>query len=302
MLLSFLTLQTVIFAQEYFPEGTKWTEIRLDTLKYDSWYSQVSDEWVPNFETIEYYVKGEYPDRDWVYKKVYTNGPEWTDSLTLLIQETDNRVLASVLVHDDDGESYVTWPGEAYQFDWNVGKGLYYEDITMSNTTSLVHSRFFYGIIDEIKEGYFGGVKPLKYVDLDGRAPDDKPNSPRRNVNTNGSRIIQGIGITEWNDGECLFGPPNPYSALSEYESYRWELYPERHYRSMLVHFERNGEVLYDFWPEKGGTNGIIPIYKVKTSAANNLYNLQGRRLRSVPAKGVYIQNGKKRIVYEWSE
>ena len=40
-------------SQEYFPEGTKWTEIRLDTLKYDSWYSKVGNEWVPNFETIE---------------------------------------------------------------------------------------------------------------------------------------------------------------------------------------------------------------------------------------------------------
>ena len=38
---------------DYFPQGTKWTEIRLDTLKYDSWYSKVGDEWVPNYETIE---------------------------------------------------------------------------------------------------------------------------------------------------------------------------------------------------------------------------------------------------------
>ena len=52
-----------LLAQEYFPEGTKWTEIRLDTLKYDSWYSKVGDEWVPNFETIEYYVRGEYNDK-----------------------------------------------------------------------------------------------------------------------------------------------------------------------------------------------------------------------------------------------
>ena len=50
-------------AQEYYPEGTKWTEIRLDTLKYDSWYSKEGDEWLPNFETIEYYVKGEYIDK-----------------------------------------------------------------------------------------------------------------------------------------------------------------------------------------------------------------------------------------------
>ncbi len=248
LLLLFLTVQTVVFAQEYFPEGTKWTEIRLDTLKYDNWYSQVGDEWVPNFETIEYFVRGDYPDRDWIYKKVYTNGPEWTDSLTLLIREAEynghNSVLVSIMTHNYEGGSYVPWPGEAYQFDWNVGKGLYYEDITMSNTTSLVSPRFYYGIIDEIKEGYFGGSQSLKYVDLDGKAPDDKSNSPKRNVNTNGGRIIQGIGITEWNDGECLFGPPNLYSAMS-FDN------PERHYRSMLVHFERNGEVLYDVWPEK---------------------------------------------------
>lgn len=280
MLLSFLALQTGIFAQEYFPEGTKWTEIRLDTLKYDSWYSQVGDEWVPNFETIEYYVQGEYPDRDWIYKKVYTNGPEWTDSLTLLLLEADNNISASVLVHDYDGESYVPWPGEAYQFDWNVGKELYYEDILMSNTTDRNYTPPQYGTIEEIKEGNFGGVKSLKYVELDGVC------------------IIQGIGVTEWNDGECLFGPTNLYSALSQFESYRWELYPERHYQSMLVYFERNGKVLYDVWPEKEVANVVKSISNVKTSVANNLYDLQGRHLRSVPAKGVYIQNGKKRIAY----
>ena len=300
LFLLFLTAQTVVYAQENFPEGTKWTEIRLDTLKYDNWYSLVGDEWVSNYETIEYYVQGEYPDRDWVYKKVYTNSPEWTDSLTLLIREDKydehHSVLVSVLTHDYDGVSYVPWPGEAYQFDWSVGKGLYYEDITMSNATSLVHPCFYYGIINEIKEGYFGGSRSLKYVDLDGKAPDDKPNSPIRNTNTKGGRIIQGIGITEWNGGECLFGPPNPYSTLSMFEDYHWELYPERHYRTMLVHFERNGEVLYDVWPEKGGTD-IKSISKAKRPISNTLYDLQGRKLQQTPHKGVYIQNGRKRIV-----
>jgi hypothetical protein len=295
LLMLFLAVQTVVLAQEYFSEGTKWTEIRLDTLKFASWYSQLGDEWVPNFETIEYYVQGEYPDRDWIYKKVYTNGPEWTDSLTLLLQEADNHISASVLVHDYDGESYVPWPCEAYQFDWSVGKGLYYEDITMSNATSLVHPCFYYGIINEIKEGYFGSSRSLKYVDLDGKAPDDKPNSPIRNANTNGGRIIQGIGIMEWNGGECLFGPPNPYSALSMFESYQPEFYPERHYRSMLVHFERDGEVLYDVWPEKGETDKIKSI-KAK-APVNILFDLQGRKLQQAPLKGVYVQNGKKRIV-----
>ncbi|MBP5798892.1 MAG: hypothetical protein J6W43_03145 [Prevotella sp.] len=71
----------------------------------------------------------------------------------------------------------------------------------------------------------------------------------------------------------------------------------KRHYRSMLVHFERNGEVLYDVWPEKGGVaDGIKSISKEKTPAANTLYDLQGRRLSVRPPKGVYIQNGKKKL------
>ncbi len=232
---------------EYFPEGTKWTEIRLDTLKYDSWYSKVGDEWVPNFETIEYYVKGEYTTKYGdKFKCVYTNGPEWTDSLAFLIQESDlyghNSVMVSVLGHGYD-EDYISFPAEAYQFDWSVGKGLYYQDIVQEQTTYIVRYEFYYGIIDEIKEGYFGGVRQLRYVDLDGKAPEcGKYDNPQL-IDTNGGRIIQGIGITEWNDGECLFGPPDPYFFTGNGG--------KRHYRSMLVHFERNGEVLYDVWPKK---------------------------------------------------
>ena len=249
---------------EYFPEGTKWTEIRLDTLKYDSWYSKVGDEWVPNFETIEYYVKGEYTTKYGdKFKCVYTNGPEWTDSLTLLIQEAEynghNSVLVSVL-DDLEGEPYALVSGEAYQFDWSIGTGIFYTDITMSNTTYLVQYHNYYGIIDEIKEGYFGGVRPLKYVDLDGKAPEcGKYDNPQL-IDTNGGRIIHGIGVTEWNGGECLFGPPGPYFALQMFAE---DSYPERHYRSMLVHFERNGEVLYDVWPEQ--TNGRKMLEQGKT-------------------------------------
>ena len=156
----------------------------------------------------------------------------------------------------------------------------------MSTTTYAVKYQYYYGIIDEIKEGYFGGSQPLKYVDLDGKAPE----YDKYGIDTKGGRIIQGIGITEWNDGECLFGPPDPYNALDEE-------YPVRHYRSMLVHFERNGEVLYDVWPEKEITNGIKSISKVRPSVATTLYDLSGRKVQGTPKKGVYIQNGKKHVV-----
>ena len=300
LLLLFLAVQTVLFAQEYYPEGTKWTEIRLDTLKYDSWYSKVGDEWVPNFETIEYYVKGEYiMPYGGKYKCVYTNGPEWADSLTLGIMEgdiyniEDDDVIVTVFARDDYGAFYPLGWAMTYQFDWSIGKGIYFKDIFMSTVTYIVQYHNYYGIIGEIKEGYFGGVRPLKYVDLDGKAPEcGKYDNPQK-CDTNGGHIIQGIGITEWNDGECLFGPPNPYSALQIFGE---DSYPERHYRSMLVHFERNGEVLYDVWPRKGATDGMKSVNKENAPVNNTLYDLQGRRLPGKPTKGLYIQNRRKII------
>jgi len=219
-----------VMSNEYYPEGTKWTEIRLDTLKYDSWYSKVGDEWVPNFETVDYYVKGEYDGGYRDYKLIYTNGPEWTDSLTLLISESQWGIEVSVAIFNEDGVPF--YPGRAYMFDdWREGYMLSYQTIDGANIPSLPAVGIKdYGTITEIKEGYFGGEKLLKYVDL------------------NGIRIIHGIGVTEWNDGECIFGPVDPYSCY-------YGTYPgmpkNRDYRSMLVHFECNGEVLYDVWPAK---------------------------------------------------
>lgn len=306
LLLLFLAVQASLFAQRYFPEGTTWKEIRLDTQKYDSWYSQVGDEWVPNFETIVYSVKGKYNGKNGeVYQCVYTDGPDWTERLTLLLQEEGDAgyvgqqcVMASVLVSDLDGNAYALYPGLAYQFDWSTGKGLYYEDLVSANAPSIEQSHYFYGIIDEIKEGNFGGVRSLKYVDLDGKAPENEPGSPIENVDTQGGRIIQGIGITEWNDGECLFGAPNPYAALAMFNSSHGEQYPERHYRSMLVHFERGGEVLYDVWPAKGPVTGLESVSKTGTPSSDALYDLQGRRLTAKPTKGVFILNKRKAIVY----
>ena len=241
LLLFLFAVQVGIFAQEeYYPEGTKWTEIRLDTLKYDSWYSKVDGEWVPNFETIEYRVLGIYSNFSETFgdnslKCVYTNCSEWTDSLSLLIVEGKineylnygRRVMATVPIYFDTWD--VPSPAMAYNFDWRVGMPISFIDI-LSTTYDHNSETAVFGIIEEINEGNFGGVRPLSYTDV------------------NGVRFIQGIGVTTWNDGECIFGPVKPYEALSAYGAIEPE---ERHYRSMLVHFERDGEVLYDVWPEK---------------------------------------------------
>ena len=230
--------EPLALSNEYYPEGTKWTEIRLDTLNYDSWYSKVGDEWVPNFKTVEYSVKGTYPYYSETFgdnslKCVYTTSKEWTDSLSLLIHEGiineydnyERGVMATVPVYLDYWD--VPFPASAYNFDWRVGMAINFIDICLTNG-DVIPDKPDFGIIEEIKEGNFGGIKPLKYTDV------------------NGVRIIQGIGVTTWNDGECLFGPVKPYNALSAWGAIEPE---ERHYRSMLVHFERNGEVLYNVWP-----------------------------------------------------
>ena len=227
----------VALPQQYFPEGTKWTEIRLDTLKYDSWYSKVDGEWVPNFETIEYRVQGEYggegnPYSNDPYKCVYTNSSEWTDSLTLLISEGElNGFPTGILVTVYDNEIDQPLVPSSYPFEWEVGTMIRFKDILAANMTALFPRDLFdFGVVEEIKEAYFGGVRLLKYSDV------------------KGVRMIQGIGVVTWNDGECIFGPLKPYDALPlPHEE-------SRHYRSMLVHFERNGEVLYDVWPRKGST------------------------------------------------
>lgn len=266
-----LFVQIALYAQEYFPESTKWTEIRLDTLKYDSWYSKVGDEWVPNFETVEYYVKGEYEGGYRDYKLVYTNGPEWSDSLTLLISESQYGLEVTVAVFHENEEFFP--PGWAYGFGvWKVGITLSYQTINGVNIPSLPPVGIKeYGTITEIKEANFGGVRSLKYVDLDG------------------TRLIHGIGVTTWNDGECIFGPVDPYFCYSGMYS---DLPQERHYRSMLVHFERNGEVLYNIWPEK--VSGINSTHNAETKHDNIIYDLQGRQLLRAPQKGIYIRNGKK--------
>lgn len=293
LFLLILVAQTSLFAQKYFPEGTKWTEIRLDTTKNDSWYSREGDEWIPNYESVEYWVKGEYvwqseiTDANLAYKCVYTNSTESADSLTLFIKENEyGGVAATVPVFQNYkiNEKIINGPppyhGIAYEFDgWNVGTTLDYQIIVGANIPSNpAYGVGCYGTIEEIKEGYFGGTRPLKYVDVDK------------------GRIIHGIGVTEWDDGECLFGPVFPYGAYWFFQESTEDHWVERHYRSMLVHFERDGEVLYDVWPDK--TDGIKNVgqtnHATSVSQASTYYDLQGRPLPKPHGKGIYIRQGRK--------
>ena len=264
-----IVMQMGVFSQEYFPEGAKWTEIRLDTTKYDSWYTKSGDDWVPNFETVEYSVKGEYTDKNlnnWTFKKVYTSGENWTDSLTLLLSEGEYGV--DVTAADFYDNVLTLFPTTLYQLQLEVGMMLEFRDIERANCTCIIPpGTFDFGEVEEIKDGDFGGKTSLKYADV------------------NGIRIVQGIGVVNWNDGECLFGPLKIYDALPKTEV--------RHYRSMLVRFERNGEVLYDQWPV---TDGIKSINNPSHVANDNAYDISGRKVSGKPHHGLFIKDGKKVI------
>ncbi len=47
-------------AQDYYEEGTRWTELKLDTLKYESWFTEVNDggttKYIPNYERTDFYI------------------------------------------------------------------------------------------------------------------------------------------------------------------------------------------------------------------------------------------------------
>lgn len=269
ILLLAVIAQVGVFAQQYFPEGTKWTEIRLDTLKYDSWYSKVGGEWIPNFETVDYYVNGEYKDKTldyWTFRRVYTSSENWTDSLTMLISEGEFGVEVDVANFYENQLSLQ--PAAFYQLEWEAGTMIEFKDIISANCDCIFPpDKFDFGVVEDIQVGDFGGVRPLKYSDV------------------NGVRLVQGIGVTNWNDGECIFGPLRPYEALEYGE--------KRNYRSMLVHFERNGEVLYDLWPS---TNGMMSVRSIDTIISSSNYDLSGRKLLDTPHRGLYIRSGKKVI------
>ena len=65
----------------------------------------------------------------------------------------------------------------------------------------------------------------------------------------------------------------------------------------MLVHFERDGEVLYDMWPQPEGT-GVAPLSVSPEGEKIAVYDLQGRRLNAKPQRGLYIQGGKMRMAW----
>ena len=302
---SLLTGTATIQAQNYLKPGVRWTEIQLDTLLHDSWYSQVETEegiaYVPNFEVVEYRIEpeGQKTEIKWQHTTYYMlhdvvatpqNRP---DSLVCFLYSDDypyrDYSNIAMITHwgwddPDTPQKDVFWQVDLYDWEgWETGKKLYYMDLLTGQMTG--YRAFTYGVIKDTGEDFFGGTKPLKYADMD-----------------NGLRIIQGIGVTAWDGNECILGPAAVYHA------YRYALFSqqkideetsqriirEHQRRSMLVRFEdSNGQVLYDMWPNgKGQLEQGMP-QTLAPQKPGGIYDLQGRKLQRRPAKGLFIEDGK---------
>ena len=179
--------------------------------------------------------------------------------------------------------TYFMGPRKYMDFDWKPGK--YFRGTACLEDGQSVG----YSIPDEIKTGYFGGIKPLNYVDVTATMYTSKIYTYPDPV-----RILQGIGVTSWNGYEAVFGPMNARYAVWRHTSLYMPSFP---YRSMLVHFERDGEVLYDVWPQPEGT-GVAPLSVSPEGEKTAVYDLQGRRLNAKPQRGLYIQGGKMRMAW----
>ncbi|MEE1236148.1 MAG: hypothetical protein UHS50_10750 [Bacteroidaceae bacterium] len=290
-----------VHAQSYLNNRSRWTEIRLDTLLYDSWYSAVETEegtaYVPNFEIVEYKINSEmqafeYEWGSYDLQDVIATTPDGHSRLVCyrcysldkegVYQGTYDQ-FTHIAIRNQAEPFAVMEPAETYCWaDWNVGEDLYFIDLFTSQTTGFPRTTP-YGKIVEVGKDFFGGAKPLEYALLD-----------------NGRRIIKGIGVTTWNGKECIVGPAYVNECADWYvndnilqDEAKMDEIKNTHHRSMLVRFEHDGEVLYNMWPNAKGeiTQGVPQI--AGAQKAKGIYDLQGRKLTRQSDKGLYIEDGK---------
>ena len=271
---------------KYYSQGTKWSELQLDTLLYDSWYEEIVADgkvsYKPNFEVVEYYVgeeyKGELDTDGELLHGIYVHREGRPDSLVCyLAQDTDNLSLTAIV--DGESKPYMANPTSIYYFPLSpkVGDPIRFISLGYAQVTGGYFEPPF-AYVKEVGYGSFGTPHQHKYVLLD-----------------NGICIVDNIGVTSWKGKECITGPAEVYWSVADFAPYdkREKIMSEHHHRSMLVRFEHKGEVLYNMWPNAKGelTQGVPQI--AGAQKAKGLYDLHGRKFTKLPKKGLYIEDGK---------
>ena len=131
---------------------------------------------------------------------------------------------------------------------------------------------------DEVDDMFQMEVKQVRDVDVDGKSRKCMDMW----AHMEGMEIVDGL-VDYWIEGiGCMNGPHFPFW---------WEAISSS---SLLLSCYDGDECIYS----TEDINQIINIQSTITKyPSDNLYDLQGRQLRHAPAKGVYIQDGKKWVV-----
>lgn len=306
-LASAMCLTSALSAQEYFGEGTKWTELRLNTQEHDKWFTEVTEDgqtkYVPNYERVDYYVQGDtvvnHGYDGMKFRYVWQHREGLADAVRFVItqdRENNSNMLCVTDAYEEeyDGASHLgfQYPARLYDFDWRTGKEMTFEDMYGAACTCTPTNSYSFGSIQEIKSAVFGTEHAVEYVDVDSMTTYTAGFFMNRQQV--GAKLIKGIGVTSWESAHCLFGPARPDNDLLP--NGEWDKAP---YHSILVHFEQNGEVLYDLWPTSNGelAQGVQGVQFGTKKDEQAVYDLKGCRIEGKPSRGIYIIGGKKRVV-----
>ena len=282
--------QEEIGGQKFYVEGTRWTELRLDTTKYDSWFTgNANGTSTPNYEKVEYYVKGDTfaAKYDRTFKKIWRHRDGQPDALIYLFREQISEKwkgefeICSCYRSGYYSPDFLVGACPTYFSNWKLGNYVSTNGLPACKFTGGGPSKPI-GTIEEIKQGTFGTDVPLTYVVLSGGMEGG------RHI------VIPGLGITSWKSRVCITGP---CMAWAEELQDTWDRQDK--YHSILVHFERGGETIYDLWPTpEGGLASHVQGVKAGSSPDGQaVYDLQGRKVEGKPSRGIYVIGGKKRVV-----
>ena len=117
-------------AQECYPQGTRWIELRLDTLKHNSWFSEGigRERHTPNYEKVEYYVQGDSLvdfGNGILFRYVWRHIEGRTDSVEFVITEHPTGQVSVTKTYeeacDNKQELHFQYPAMLYDFNWDEG-------------------------------------------------------------------------------------------------------------------------------------------------------------------------------------
>ena len=256
-LIALFVIGTATVKAQYFPTGMTWEEIVVNP------YMELKDNNACIYEIGTDTIIG-----DVTYRKVLRNNVfsglcvrESGDKVWLLAKEYPTEILL-------------------YNFDWDSNQEIVTE--YLKGQPHMVQDEEKYEVLQETIP-----VGDSQKVEIEGK-------TYQYIMKRLSGTLIRGIGkVAELNRYPCLlsYREPNQIPPGLDYHKVHW--------------IKRNGVEIFRSesaieWTEEVPNGAeqttIRSIITATTKESSEIYDLQGRRL-SAPANGVYIQNGKKKLV-----